>query len=71
MDAAPAGRIVTEQVSLSTEKGGENMPLAQFRNLAVQSYQTIDWNIVYQICSRHLDDFRQFAKAVTTWRAAP
>lgn len=47
------------------------MPLAQFRNLAVQSYQTIDWNIVYQICSRHLDDFRQFAKAVTTWRAAP
>ena len=42
-----------------------------FRNLAVHSYQAIDWNIVYQICSRHLGDFRQFAKAVTTWRAAP
>ncbi|HNV25678.1 MAG TPA: DUF86 domain-containing protein [Nitrospira sp.] len=40
-----------------------------FRNLAVHSYQAIDWNIVYQICSRHLDDFRQFAKAVTTWRS--
>ncbi len=42
-----------------------------FRNLAVHSYQAIDWNIVYQICSRHLDDFRQFAKAVAAWRAAP
>lgn len=36
-----------------------------FRNLAVHSYQVIDWNIVFQICTRHLDDFRQFAKAVT------
>jgi len=42
----------------------------EFRNLAVHSYQSIDWNIVYQICSRHLDDFRQFAKAVVAWRAA-
>jgi uncharacterized protein YutE (UPF0331/DUF86 family) len=35
-----------------------------FRNIAVHSYHTIDWNIVYQICSRHLDDFRQFAQAI-------
>jgi uncharacterized protein YutE (UPF0331/DUF86 family) len=35
-----------------------------FRNIAVHSYQTIDWNIVYQICTRHLDDFRKFAKAI-------
>jgi len=36
-----------------------------FRNIAVHSYQSIDWTIVYQICSRHLDDFRQFAKAIS------
>jgi uncharacterized protein YutE (UPF0331/DUF86 family) len=36
-----------------------------FRNIAVHSYRTIDWSIVYQICSRHLDDFRQFAQAVS------
>ncbi len=42
-----------------------------FRNLAVHSYQATDWNIVYQVCICHLGDFRQFAKAVTTWRAAP
>ena len=35
-----------------------------FRNIAVHSYHTIDWNIAYQICSRHLDDFRQFAQAI-------
>ena len=36
-----------------------------FRNIAVHSYHAIDWTIVYQICTRHLDDFRKFAKAVT------
>lgn len=40
------------------------MKAVGFRNIAVHSYQAIDWNIVYQICSRHLDEFRQFAKAV-------
>ncbi|MCS6303949.1 MAG: DUF86 domain-containing protein [Nitrospira sp.] len=35
-----------------------------FRNVAVHSYQAINWNVVYQICRHHLDDFRQFAKAV-------
>lgn len=35
-----------------------------FRNIAVHSYQAIDWNIVFQICRHHLDDFRQFAQAV-------
>jgi uncharacterized protein YutE (UPF0331/DUF86 family) len=36
-----------------------------FRNIAVHSYQAINWNVAYQICRHHLDDFRQFAKAVT------
>lgn len=36
-----------------------------FRNIAVHSYQSINWNVVYQICRHHLDEFRQFAKAVT------
>ncbi len=35
-----------------------------FRNIAVHSYQLIDWNIVFQICRHHLDDFRHFAEAV-------
>jgi len=35
-----------------------------FRNIAVHSYQRIDWNIVFQICRHHLDDFKHFAEAI-------
>ena len=35
-----------------------------FRNVAVHSYQDIDWSIVFQICRHHLGDFKQFAEAV-------
>jgi uncharacterized protein YutE (UPF0331/DUF86 family) len=34
-----------------------------FRNLAVHSYESIEWAVVYAIASEHLDDFRAFAKA--------
>jgi uncharacterized protein YutE (UPF0331/DUF86 family) len=37
-----------------------------FRNIAVHSYQNLDWNIVFLICCRrrhHLHDFRQFVHA--------
>lgn len=35
-----------------------------FRNLAVHQYEAMDWQIVHAICTRHLDDFRAFAKAI-------
>lgn len=35
-----------------------------FRNVAVHSYQAIDWQIVYAICSDRLGDFKEFARAV-------
>ena len=35
-----------------------------FRNIAVHSYQAIDWNIVHAITYDGLDDFRQFAASV-------
>lgn len=35
-----------------------------FRNIAVHSYQAIDWSIVFQISRHHLDDFKQFAQVV-------
>lgn len=36
-----------------------------FRNVAVHSYQEIDWVIVHAIATRHLDDFKAFAAAVS------
>lgn len=35
-----------------------------FRNIAVHNYEVINWEIVHAICSRHLDDFREFARIV-------
>lgn len=35
-----------------------------FRNIAIHNYNAIDWQIVHAICSRHLDDFREFARSV-------
>lgn len=35
-----------------------------FRNIAVHSYQAIDWAIVDRILRSHLVDFEEFARAV-------
>jgi len=35
-----------------------------FRNLAVHNYDAINWAIVYAIATRHLNDFKAFARAV-------
>jgi len=35
-----------------------------FRNTAVHAYQEIDWAIVYNIVTKHLDDFRDFSRQI-------
>jgi uncharacterized protein YutE (UPF0331/DUF86 family) len=35
-----------------------------FRNIAVHSYETINWNIVHSIAKNHLTDFSEFARVV-------
>jgi uncharacterized protein YutE (UPF0331/DUF86 family) len=35
-----------------------------FRNTAVHAYQDINYGIVWSICTKHLDDFRAFARQV-------
>ena len=35
-----------------------------FRNTAVHAYQEIDWKIVFSIITKHLDDFREFARQI-------
>lgn len=35
-----------------------------FRNTAVHAYQKMDWEIVYRIITRHLDDFRDFSRQI-------
>lgn len=35
-----------------------------FRNLAVHAYQSIDWDIVFAIATRHLQDFEDLARVI-------
>ena len=35
-----------------------------FRNIAVHNYEAINWHIVYAIATRHLSDFKAFARAI-------
>ena len=35
-----------------------------FRNIAVHNYETINWQIVHAIATRHLNDFKNFAQAI-------
>ncbi len=35
-----------------------------FRNLAIHNYEEINWAIVHTICTKHLTDFEDFARAV-------
>lgn len=35
-----------------------------FRNVAVHAYDEIDYAIVFSICTKHLDDFRAFAREI-------
>ncbi len=37
-----------------------------FGNVAVHAYQEIDWEIVYSIISKHVNDFRNFARQINT-----
>jgi uncharacterized protein YutE (UPF0331/DUF86 family) len=50
-------KVIDAQLALRMRKA------VGFRNLAVHSYESIEWAVVYAIASDHLDDFRAFAKA--------
>ncbi len=40
-----------------------------FRNIAVHNDSTINWQVVHAIIAGHLDDFKDFARAVSLWQA--
>jgi len=35
-----------------------------FRNVAVHAYTEVDYAVLFSICTRHLDDFRSFARQI-------
>jgi len=49
---------------LSSELSQRMRAAVGFRNIAVHSYQAIDWAIVHRITHEGLEDFRGFAAAI-------
>ena len=41
-----------------------------FRNIAVQNYSAITWQVVHAIITGHLQDFTDFAQAVMRWQSS-
>ncbi len=54
---AQAG-VLTEALASSLKKA------VGFRNIAVHSYEIINWHIVHSIAKNHLVDFSEFARVV-------
>lgn len=58
---------VLVELGVLKQHTAENLKKAVgFRNIAVHNYQAIDWQIVFDISRRYLDDFRVFAQEVST-----
>jgi uncharacterized protein YutE (UPF0331/DUF86 family) len=50
-------KVISETLSIRMRKA------VGFRNIAVHSYENIDWSVVYSIAKGHLNDFREYAEA--------
>lgn len=58
---------LAHQRLIDSELCGRMKAAVGFRNVAVHSYQEIDWDIVHAITWHHLDDFLHFARSVSTY----
>ena len=62
---ADAFRILAKAELLSDELAERLARAVGFRNVSVHEYDEIDWNIVYSLITKHLDDFRTFVRVVS------
>lgn len=68
----PPPDTMGQTFDLLAQEGVLNIELASslkkavgFRNIAVHSYESINWSIVHSIVTYHLADFSEFAKIVS------
>jgi uncharacterized protein YutE (UPF0331/DUF86 family) len=59
--------ILAQQKVLSANVADQLKKSVGFRNIAVHNYEAINWQIVHCIVSEHLQDFTEFARAVSSW----
>lgn len=56
--------LLAQEGILSNELASNLKKAVGFRNIAVHSYESINWDIVHNIVKNHLTDFTAFAKVV-------
>lgn len=56
--------LLAQEGVLSNELASSLKKAVGFRNVAVHSYESINWDIVHSIVKYHLADFSEFAKIV-------
>ena len=56
--------LLAQEGVLSNELASSLKKAVGFRNIAVHSYESINWDIVHSIVKYHLADFSEFAKIV-------
>jgi uncharacterized protein YutE (UPF0331/DUF86 family) len=68
----PAPNTMSEAFQCLAEMQIINLHLANrlkksvgFRNLAVHNYHDLNWDIVFAVASKHLEDFKEFAKNIS------
>ena len=59
--------VMAESGIISLELGNKLSKAVGFRNISVHAYRKIDWDILYTIIKKNLNDFRDFAEAVMTY----
>lgn len=66
-DVLASLKVITPEIANRMKKA------VGFRNIAVHSYEAIDWQIAHAIATNHLNDFAAFAAAVieSTKRKSP
>lgn len=57
--------LLAQEGVLSNELASSLKKAVGFRNIAVHSYESINWAIVHSIVKFHLADFSEFARIVT------
>ncbi len=55
---------------ISADLAGRIRKAVGSRNISVHEYESIDWDIVFSICTKHMRDFREFAAKVSEFIGA-
>ena len=59
--------MIAESGIITRDLGDKLCKAVGFRNISVHAYKEIDWDILYSIITKNLNDFRDFAEAVVTY----